>query len=786
MVEAATLAREANAMAQELGEPARYRVRLVASLSALSGSERLRRLDARPTVRSEVVIEVQLSQPRTSFILPLERFRQRRFAMRDAYESRCAHSRAVGDDRAGAHAGGSGGAEGDTANAFLDPPDYCLLGIASFSLAAMAYDGVALELSAPIISQRGAVQGMLCVVLERRFGGGPASDNPAGTMECAPRAIEPMLGRSVHCSVRVQRCWALPPELATLVYGSYAFYTHPITVFPNVLPRDGDEPGAGRVLFEHEATFETTVTDEFIAFLRGDVLAVEIYGHPQFGRPAEAEPDAVPTATYGYLAASVYGRTLLGLSPSDGAAGFSARPLAASPLSSWMDVAAGGPVLTARQCVCDWFDTIDRLLLTVSICELDERGAWTPVELATKSDALGIGGVFQLRQGHSRRLVVRLARVSSCAVRTAGPTLAAGSACRSNGGPTYDGIVAVSVDNIELRTKRDAAPHAAPDGAAERLRIRDWPMSVIDRRIAQLNGQLSELLTAATPRSAHEERAAQLCEEWLALALARAGGSTPGADARTTVASYDLPPLRPPWDEAALEPRVLRAQLAGAEAATPGQDALLLQMIRDPPPAGGSDDAGGDAALCAVCAWDASLHRSVHMVRNTAAGDRVYATVRVTVRTDRQGHLLHLHKRVCLKIVSHKGRLEAIRTALSPANKKRIRSCGVCWHIVTQPLLSAGTAQPPATVAVPQPDRPPTPPSGATLPHAAVPDGTPDNDAATAADAGAHCADAGISTTAVVDEYRRDMATVESILHIERMRQQLRLEERLVHAAHGR
>lgn len=50
---------------------------------------------------------------------------------------------------------------------------------------------------------------------------------------------------------------------------------------------------------------------------------------------------------------------------------------------------------------------IRKIELWTELHELNEQGAYTPVELHTR-DAPECGGVFQLRQGFSRRIVVQV------------------------------------------------------------------------------------------------------------------------------------------------------------------------------------------------------------------------------------------------------------------------------------------------------------------------------------------------------------------------------------------
>lgn len=54
-----------------------------------------------------------------------------------------------------------------------------------------------------------------------------------------------------------------------------------------------------------------------------------------------------------------------------------------------------------------WNEFIRKIELWAEIHELNEQGTYTPVELQTR-DATECGGVFQLRQGFARRIVVQV------------------------------------------------------------------------------------------------------------------------------------------------------------------------------------------------------------------------------------------------------------------------------------------------------------------------------------------------------------------------------------------
>lgn len=54
-----------------------------------------------------------------------------------------------------------------------------------------------------------------------------------------------------------------------------------------------------------------------------------------------------------------------------------------------------------------WAELLRKIHLWVEILEINDQGVYAPVELHIQKDNQ-TGGVFQLRQGHSRRIVVRV------------------------------------------------------------------------------------------------------------------------------------------------------------------------------------------------------------------------------------------------------------------------------------------------------------------------------------------------------------------------------------------
>ena len=56
---------------------------------------------------------------------------------------------------------------------------------------------------------------------------------------------------------------------------------------------------------------------------------------------------------------------------------------------------------------CRWGELLRKMQLWVEILEINDQGMYAPVELHIQKDNQ-TGGVFQLRQGHSRRVVVRV------------------------------------------------------------------------------------------------------------------------------------------------------------------------------------------------------------------------------------------------------------------------------------------------------------------------------------------------------------------------------------------
>ncbi|KAL2083840.1 hypothetical protein ACEWY4_019358 [Coilia grayii] len=251
-----------------------------------------------------------------------------------------------------------------------------LIGVANVFLECLLHD-VKLQYAVPIISQQGEVAGRLhvevmrvCGVLLERVGGSDdSSENSSESYEVTEPSGDTLhLARKLTCRVRIREATGLPPRLSNFVFCQYGFWEQAEpAVAPPIVNPDTPTPSPGdaqfSVRFDHCRDYVVHVSEEFVEFICEGALAIEVWGHRCAGNsPPYWQPSALQAKT----------RTLQDR----------------------------------------WSEVCRRVELCVCIEELNEQGEYSPVELQPAKD-VNTGGVFQLRQGHSRRLQVCVRPVQS-------------------------------------------------------------------------------------------------------------------------------------------------------------------------------------------------------------------------------------------------------------------------------------------------------------------------------------------------------------------------------------
>ncbi|XP_021172076.2 kinesin-like protein KIF13A isoform X4 [Fundulus heteroclitus] len=696
VVKANTLVREANFLAEEMNKLTDYQVTLQIPAANLSANRK------RGAIVSEPAIQVRRKGKGTQ-VWTIEKLENKLVDMRDHYR----------DWKEGREEQYNKANRKHCDSFYEGQEHHNLIGVANIFLECLFHD-VKLQYAVPIISQQGEVAGRLHVDLmrvsgpvpERLCGGDDSSENSS---ESSCYEVMDTNGEIVHmakrltCRVRIKEATGLPLNLSNFVFCQYTFWEHgEPTVAPPMVSPDAPSPRSPdshfTVQFDHCKDFVVHVTDEFLEFISDGALAIEVWGHRCAGN----------------------GRALWELD-----------------------------VLEAKtQTLRDRWSEVSRAVeLWVSIQELNEQGEYTSVELQPAKD-VSTGGVFQLRQGHSRRLQVCVKPVQNSGTL---PLL-------------VEAVLSVSIGCVSARSTRLQRPLDSYQKEAEDdmdsyqeedlncVRER-WSDALIKRR-EYLDEQIKKIINKHEKSEEDVEREARLVEQWVGLTEERnavlvpaAGSGIPGAPADWTPpagmeAHIPVLFLDLNADNLTVSEQLTGPHTAGLNSILPkehGSQFFYLPIIRH-----------SHEEVSAVCSWDSSIHDSVHLNRVTSPNERIYLIVKATVQLSHPASMeLVLRKRIAVNIYNKQSFTQSLKRRMSLKNT--LYACGVIYEIVSNIPKASEEPEERETLAL----------------MAARGDSEETQDGET-----------------YIEKYTRGVLEVENILSLERLRQAVTVKEAL--AAKGR
>uniref|UniRef100_A0A665VKJ4 Kinesin family member 13A n=1 Tax=Echeneis naucrates TaxID=173247 RepID=A0A665VKJ4_ECHNA len=316
-----------------------------------------------------------------------------------------------------------------------------------------------------------------------------------------------------------------------------------------------------------------------------------------------------------------------------------------------------------------WSEVSRRIELWIAIQELNEQGEYSSVELHSGKD-ISTGGVFQLRQGHSRRLQVCVKPVQNSGTL---PLLA-------------EAVLSVSIGCVSARSTKLQRPldsYQEEDLNCVRER---WSEALIKRR-EYLDEQIKKIINKHEKSEEDIEREARLVEQWVGLTEERnavlvpaAGSGIPGApadwcppagmEAHIPVLFLDLNGEADMY----LTTQLTGPHAAGVNSILPkehGSQFFYLPIIRH-----------SDEEVSAVCSWDSSIHDSVHLNRVTSPNERIYLIIKATVQLSHPASMeLVLRKRIAVNIYNKQSFTQSLKRRMSLKNT--LYSCGLTYEIVS-------------------------------------------------------------------------------------------------------
>ncbi|KAI4573323.1 hypothetical protein MJT46_004563 [Ovis ammon polii x Ovis aries] len=712
IVKANLLVREASYIAEELDKRTEYKVTLQIPASSLDANRK------RGSLLSEPAIQVR-RKGKGKQIWSLEKLDNRLLDMRDLYQEwkEC---------------------EEDTpvirsyfrrADPFYDEQEnHSLIGVANVFLESLFYD-VKLQYAVPIINQKGEVAGRLHVEVMRLSG--DVGERIAGGDESVEASSdkEPQENRLV-CMVKILQATGLPQHLSHFVFCKYDFWDQqePVMVAPEVDTSSSPiskEPQC-MVVFDHCSEFSVSVTEDFIEHLSEGALAIEVYGHKM------NDPRKNPAL--------------------------------------W-DL---GIIQAKTRSLRDrWSEVTRKVEFWVQILEQNENGEYCPVEVIPAKD-VPTGGIFQLRQGQSRRVQVEVKSVQESGTL---PLM-------------EERILLVGIGCVRVRAPRSPKTHETvheeeedmdsyQDRDLERLR-RKW-LNALTKRQEYLDQQLQKLVSKHGTKSnwnvSLPPHQSVVYPHWPSQKgkideLPHHGNRESIGTVLIRVLSFqkdDYPVLtmslrRSPFP---LNDEETGTPVPGMETHIPvifldlnADDFSSQDNLDDPEPGGWDATLTGeeedeffelqivkqhDGEVKVEASWDSAVHGCPQLSKGTPMDERVFLIVRVTVQLSHPADMqLVLRKRICVNVHGRQGFAQSLLKKMS--HRSSIPGCGVTFEIVSNIPEDAQGAEERETLAR----------MAADVENAASAD-----------------------SEAYIEKYLRSVLAVENLLTLDRLRQEVAVKEQL-------
>uniref|UniRef100_A0A673NLH2 Kinesin-like protein KIF13B n=1 Tax=Sinocyclocheilus rhinocerous TaxID=307959 RepID=A0A673NLH2_9TELE len=683
IVRANLLVQEASFIAEELGKRTEYRVTLQIPAANLNANRK------RDAVLSEPAIQVR-RKGKGKQIWALEKMENRLVDMRELYQE----WKDFDEDNPVMCS------YFKRADPFFDEQvNHSLIGVANVFLSCLFYD-VKLQYAVPIINQKGEVAGRLHVEVMRMGGG--FDDSVVGGDDSDGSPDGDVQERKLVCMIKILQATGLPQYLSNFVFCQYSFWdqAEPIIVAPEVDPSasfsSSKDPHC-MVVFDN-CKNAVNVTEDFIEYLTEGAVAIEVFGHRQ------ADPGRNPA------------------------------------LWDLSIIQAKTRTLRDR-----WSEVTRKLEMWVQILELNENGEYMPVEVVPARD-VRTGGIFQLKQGQSRRIQVEVRSVQDSGTM---PLIA-------------EIILGVSIGCVEIRQVRLTKSYEPQEGDEmdsyqerdlERLR-RQW-LTALTKRQEYLDQHLQTLVSKTDKSEDDVEREAQLLEWRLTLTEERNAVMVPSAGSGIPGAPAEWVPV--PGMETHIP--VLFLDLSA--------DDFSSQENLDVPEAGGwdamlsSEDEDEffdlqivkhyDGEVKAEASWDSTVHECPQLSRGAAPDQRVYLIIRTVVQLSHPAEMqLVLRKRICVNLTGRQGFAQNFLRRMS--TRSTVPGCGVTFEVVSNipgDSQSSEDREMLARVA-----------ASAENPKSS------DNEAA-------------------IEKYLRSVLAVENILTLDRLRQEVAVKEHLAGKGKG-
>ncbi|RWS23893.1 Kinesin-like protein KIF13A, partial [Leptotrombidium deliense] len=437
--------------------------------------------------------------------------------------------------------------------------------------------------------------------------------------------------------------------------------------------------------FDHSNEFAVNVTEEFLEHCAEGALSIEVWGHRS--------------------------------------AGFS------SMRTEWEITDAQTKI--SRSLADRWAELKRKIELWVEIHELNEQGEYSPVEVTPKPDNV-TGGVYQLRQGQQRRILVRVNPVQDSGTL---PVIC-------------EAVTSLAIGCVSVRSKLQKSLDSYQEEDLTSLNDK-WSEALLKLK-TYLDEQIQLLLHKPDKTEEDIEREQHLIEQWVSLTEERNAFKcpAPGSEIPGAPADWDPPSGMEchipvlfldlnPDDMTNMSSVGDSLMVAGANSILPkehGGQFFNLPIVKF-----------CEKNVCAVAVWDSSMHDSPALNRVTTANERVYMILKASVRLSHPSVMeIVLRKRLAINVYK--------KQSISQMFKRKLVRCdyltatGVTYEVVSNIPKSSEDIEDRESLAL----------MAASCDNSTIFDGE-----------------------SYIEKYTKGVSAVESILTLDRLRQEVAIKELL-------
>ena len=358
-----------------------------------------------------------------------------------------------------------------------DESHFSLIGVANLFLDPLFVDAcIGFEYDVPIVSQQAEISGRLRVRLQRVESRSDIETNVEeeiidDSKEALPNTNSK--SRVLHFKLSIIEAFDLPRRLNNLVFCQYRFWGHtkPFLVQSLVETREKYQ-----VKFNYEKEFHVDCTEEFTEYCIDGALSIEVLGLVETHTEMPRVNSLVSHKKY------------------------------------VEEMEKYNQMLKYQSLIDSWNEVSKSFELHVKILELNKEGNWSPVEIKT-NETNNTGGVYQLKQGQSRQISVRINQAKPKSIMW------------------YNGVLfnlqPICIDKVSVGCVIGNSVQSLDSYQDSDLaKLREKCKEILEARKQYLYSQLKEL-TEADKNDDEKERYESLCKQLVDLGAEQAAIDAP-------------------------------------------------------------------------------------------------------------------------------------------------------------------------------------------------------------------------------------------------------------------